>query len=308
MSNSDANVSRLDSWKEIAAYLRRDVRTAIRWEKEKGLPVHRVRGGQRQAVFAYAEELDEWLTKGSAEPDPRGLKPADLEATAGVSIEDSDLRSELIHAPETETVSHTLINPPSNTTRDPSRETNDAQIDSHVTKLKLLVLIGLAVVLVIGLSFFTLRFQSVKSSLPVRLDFTLDAVVALDAQNQILWTHTFRGQLELSALGHGRPLTETSYIADFRSDGQREVLVTAPIHPGANLRDPAGTEVYLFSSQGNLLWTYGHKKDFYLAGIRLWGHGIRETSIYHLTKERWKCGWHSLIRCGETHSWLISIQ
>lgn len=52
---------RLDSWKEIADYLKRDVRTVIRWEKEKRLPVHRVPGGKRQAVFAYPHEIDIWL-------------------------------------------------------------------------------------------------------------------------------------------------------------------------------------------------------------------------------------------------------
>src|SRR5215472_10611269 len=51
---------RLDSWKEIAAHLGRNERTAIRWEK-RGLPVHRVPGGQRQAVFAYTSEIDAWL-------------------------------------------------------------------------------------------------------------------------------------------------------------------------------------------------------------------------------------------------------
>jgi hypothetical protein len=54
--------ARLDSWKEIAAYLGRDVSTVIRWEKEKGLPVHRLPGGKRQAVFALKEEIDSWLT------------------------------------------------------------------------------------------------------------------------------------------------------------------------------------------------------------------------------------------------------
>ena len=53
---------RLDSWKEIADYLARDVRTVIRWEKDKGLPVHRVPGGKRQAVFAYTSEIDKWLS------------------------------------------------------------------------------------------------------------------------------------------------------------------------------------------------------------------------------------------------------
>lgn len=51
---------KLDSWKEIAAHLGKTERTAIRWEK-KGLPVYRVPGGQRQSVFAYAEEIDTWL-------------------------------------------------------------------------------------------------------------------------------------------------------------------------------------------------------------------------------------------------------
>jgi hypothetical protein len=32
---------RLDSWKEIAAYLKRDVTTVQRWEKREGMPVHR---------------------------------------------------------------------------------------------------------------------------------------------------------------------------------------------------------------------------------------------------------------------------
>jgi hypothetical protein len=62
---------RLDSWKEIAAYLGRDVTTLIRWEKERGLPVHRVQGGKLPRVFAFTNELDEWL---------RGDTPAVAEA------------------------------------------------------------------------------------------------------------------------------------------------------------------------------------------------------------------------------------
>jgi TolB-like protein len=51
---------RLDSWKEISGYLRRGVRTVQRWEKERGLPVHRLNAEAAQAVFAYRSELDEW--------------------------------------------------------------------------------------------------------------------------------------------------------------------------------------------------------------------------------------------------------
>lgn len=59
---------RLDSWKAIAAYLGRDVTTVIRWERERGLPVHRVPGGKRQAVFALTSEIDAWLVGHAPEP------------------------------------------------------------------------------------------------------------------------------------------------------------------------------------------------------------------------------------------------
>ena len=51
---------RLDSWKAIAEYLKRDLATVRRWEKGLGLPVHRV-GGAGRSVFAYTSEIDSWL-------------------------------------------------------------------------------------------------------------------------------------------------------------------------------------------------------------------------------------------------------
>ena len=52
------NNERLDSWKEIAAYLKRGVRTVQRWERVAGLPVRRV-PSTRGAVYAFRAELDE---------------------------------------------------------------------------------------------------------------------------------------------------------------------------------------------------------------------------------------------------------
>ncbi len=51
---------RLDSWKEIASYLRRDVRTVQRWEKSEGLPVRRHLHDSLGSVYAYRHELDAW--------------------------------------------------------------------------------------------------------------------------------------------------------------------------------------------------------------------------------------------------------
>jgi Tol biopolymer transport system component len=51
---------RLDSWKEIAAYLDRDVTTVQRWEKREGMPVHRHLHDRMGSVYAFRAELDAW--------------------------------------------------------------------------------------------------------------------------------------------------------------------------------------------------------------------------------------------------------
>jgi TolB-like protein/Flp pilus assembly protein TadD len=55
---------RLNSWKEIAAYFKRDQRTVRRWEEREGLPVHRHEHQSRAAVFAYKSELEAWWHQG----------------------------------------------------------------------------------------------------------------------------------------------------------------------------------------------------------------------------------------------------
>ncbi len=52
---------RLDSWKEIAGYLNRDVTTVQRWEKREGMPVHRHVHDKRGSVYALPQELDDWI-------------------------------------------------------------------------------------------------------------------------------------------------------------------------------------------------------------------------------------------------------
>lgn len=58
MKNSDI----LDSWKDISAYLEKDIRTCRRWEAQLGLPVHRIdENSSHSKVFAYKSEIDQWL-------------------------------------------------------------------------------------------------------------------------------------------------------------------------------------------------------------------------------------------------------
>ncbi|HXB72625.1 MAG TPA: hypothetical protein VNY05_30595 [Candidatus Acidoferrales bacterium] len=51
---------RLESWKEIASYLKKGVRTVQRWEQTEGLPVRRLGQDRTGLVFAYKSEIDAW--------------------------------------------------------------------------------------------------------------------------------------------------------------------------------------------------------------------------------------------------------
>ena len=59
----------LSSWKEIAQYFGRGVRTVQRWEAVLGLPVRRPHGRSRSAVMAITGELDEWLSRARLRPE-----------------------------------------------------------------------------------------------------------------------------------------------------------------------------------------------------------------------------------------------
>jgi Flp pilus assembly protein TadD len=51
---------RLESWKEIAGFFARSVRTVQRWERELGLPVYRHRHNEGASIYAQTEELERW--------------------------------------------------------------------------------------------------------------------------------------------------------------------------------------------------------------------------------------------------------
>jgi len=54
---------RLQSWKEIASALNREVRTVQMWEKHEGLPVHRHFHSRRSTVFAFRSEIENWAKR-----------------------------------------------------------------------------------------------------------------------------------------------------------------------------------------------------------------------------------------------------
>lgn len=55
------NTTVLTSWKDIARYMGKGVRTVQRWEMDFGLPVRRPQGSNKKAVLARPHDLDAWV-------------------------------------------------------------------------------------------------------------------------------------------------------------------------------------------------------------------------------------------------------
>lgn len=69
MQPAPAHRIRLDSWKQIAAYLNKSERTVRRWQEVEGLPVHKHLHLQRGSVWAFEDELDDWLRQRTLLPE-----------------------------------------------------------------------------------------------------------------------------------------------------------------------------------------------------------------------------------------------
>jgi hypothetical protein len=95
----------LNSWKEIAQYLERGVRTVQRWETDLALPVRRPRGKKRSAVIAMRCDLDDWLNSrpsmqsgnGNGAPGTKPLGPASVLALQ-IPVSETILRSRYLRS------------------------------------------------------------------------------------------------------------------------------------------------------------------------------------------------------------------
>ena len=215
----DPEPDRLDSWKQIADHLGREVRTAIRWERERGLPVHRVPGGQRGAVFAYRSEIDAWLRS-------RELL-APLPASAPVP------------AP-----------PPSAASRAPGRRT------LRLPAAALLLLVAIAAATAWLLRPRDLA-SGPPAVLVDRVEFGPRELVARDHDGRVAWRHVFEQAVNtevLSAL-----TSQWYSIGDLDGDGRLEVVASVPLESESmvgritNTR-PSRDELLCFSSTGEVLW------------------------------------------------------
>jgi hypothetical protein len=237
---------RLDSWKEIADYLGRDVRTVIRWEKNKALPVHRIPGGQRQGVFAYTTEIDSWL-RGQALDGGHEVPPPENGKGYGINGVEVVLgNTPGVGAPAAPAPS----DPPLGLER-PRRA------------LPFLLGITLGVALTLAGGWV---FSPLMSRPAVRVTFSANRLYAWDDRGQLAWEYAFPQPLDPKVAMEN---TRMVRFVDFDGDG-RPYLVMVAAHEHSHSLPPRSI-VYCFSPAGKLLWNYEPKYTLEFSGKQFEG-------------------------------------
>src|SRR5687768_16314500 len=89
----------LHGWKDIASYLERDIRTAQRWERRLGMPVHRPSRDGKESVWADSKELDEWRISRSAASrasEVTEAAPVPVDAISSEAVDPDPIASDVV--------------------------------------------------------------------------------------------------------------------------------------------------------------------------------------------------------------------
>lgn len=231
----ESGTDRLTSWKEIAAYLGRGVRTAERWEQELGLPVHRLEGKKRDIVHALPEELDAWLEEHSHQldrnnADPTAPTPSPAAPAAGRSQSPT-----------------------------PRQEPGgSARVGAELPWLRVWVVRGAVTALVLALLWGGWRSWSWLTATPADYRVEGHNLIVLDKSGRELWRHTFDFPLSENEYkmarspGFGPPGRHLAALRDFNGDGHRELLFG--VAPAEGLYEERA--LLCFDHQGRILWRY----------------------------------------------------
>ncbi|MCI0404182.1 MAG: tetratricopeptide repeat protein, partial [Acidobacteria bacterium] len=177
---------RLDSWKEIAAYLKRDESTVRRWENE-GLPVHRHLHKKKANVYAYKAEVDVWWKDGHgrlelAEAAVAGRRwklagftaaGLTLVAVGLVALNVGGLRDRLLGRPAPGEITSIAVLPLENLSGDPEQEYfADGMTEALITEL------GKISALRVISRTSVMRYKNTTKSLPeIAQELNVDAMV-----------------------------------------------------------------------------------------------------------------------------------
>ncbi len=109
---------------------------------------------------------------------------------------------------------------------------------------------------------FRPRVSARGGGLPARVVFAARSMEVFDEQGQMLGTHRFNGRVTTETIGADVPAVNSAKIADFRGDGEQEVLAVVPLQTDINVASANRWEVDMFSRRGELLWSYVPQRTF----------------------------------------------
>ena len=248
MAEGQSPNRRLDSWKNIAAYLGRDVRTVIRWELTRGLPVRRLPGLKRSAVYAFRDEIDAWLRNQDAKLDLQPLENGHPKATF-----------------EAATASEQSTGETASQTSEAGNESYPRWAFATLRPQNLWPgALGLAILLVVvglGVARST-RIPLVAS----RLAFTSDSLQAWDDANHLVWEHRFPDPFANTLTVRDiNPLTghymdpasvNRASLHDLFGDGRQEALAITVFPADGSVADVQRQILWCLGPDGKVLWSY----------------------------------------------------
>jgi hypothetical protein len=207
---------RLDGWKDIASHLRKSVRTAIRWEKELGLPVRRLQGKAGEVVFAFRSEIDEWL---------RRHEPAERKSSGGES-------SVTVDTPSGES---------------PSKRSS-AWARRPLSVVTLLAAGALALVVV--------GWLLVKDRNPSGWQVGRNSLILTNRAGREVCRQTFDFDLDPAAYAKPEPRLDQKLVAltDLDGDGRREAVMRVSV--GLSGDQAPEAVLYVFESDCSLRFSY----------------------------------------------------
>jgi hypothetical protein len=224
----------LHGWKDIATFLKKSVRAVQRWERDFGLPVHRIKTPTGQVVYAFTSEIDSWR----AAMDPQPLAESafiDAEAPAAPKRRNPDAVAPLAADESPDGEPRTLT-----------------ANDGHPRRVAVISLtIAVAMILLVG----GLLIRRVTAVLPQIDQIVLsgDSLRAHSKDGRTIWSH--RLGWTPGELKHRNPEGHLRYIhADIDGDRSKEtfVVIQAPADHGEQWKET----IYCFSSTGQLRWSY----------------------------------------------------